>query len=192
MKCILLKQEKMCWSVRSRIVKVLIAATIAAQLVACGGGSGGGGAASGSDTSTQTSSGATSASGNSTSNGGTSSGTSNGTSNGGTSSGTSNGTSNGTSSPPSASATGSLSLSWVAPAARADGTPLSLADIDGFHIYYGNSAGSYPYNVNVADGTVQTVTLKDLAIGTYYIVMTTYDVDGRESARSVVVKKTVS
>jgi hypothetical protein len=179
MKCILLKQEKMCWSVRSRIVKVLIAATIAAQLVACGGGSGGGGAASGSDTSTQTSSGATSASGNSTSNGGTSSGTS-------------NGTSNGTSSPPSASATGSLSLSWVAPAARADGTPLSLADIDGFHIYYGNSAGSYPYNVNVADGTVQTVTLKDLAIGTYYIVMTTYDVDGRESARSVVVKKTVS
>jgi hypothetical protein len=195
MKCILLKQEKMCWSVRSRIVKVLIAATIAAQLVACGGGSGGGGAASGSDTSTQTSSGATSASGSDTStqtSSGATSASGNSTSNGGTSSGTSNGTSNGTSSPPSASATGSLSLSWVAPAARADGTPLSLADIDGFHIYYGNSAGSYSYNVNVTDGTVQTVTLKDLAIGTYYIVMTTYDVDGRESARSVVVKKTVS
>ena len=33
--------------------------------------------------------------------------------------------------------TGSLALSWSAPVARADGTPLSLADIDGYRIHYG-------------------------------------------------------
>ena len=104
-------------------------------------------------------------------------------------SGTSTSTSSGQS---FASATGSLSLSWVAPVARADGTPLSLADIDGFYIYYGNKAGSYPYRVTVTDGTTQQVILNDLAIGTYYIVMTTYDVDGRESGYSAMVKKSAS
>ena len=92
----------------------------------------------------------------------------------------------------SASATGSLSLNWVAPVARADGTPLSLADIEGYHIYYGDKAGSYPYRIKIADGTTQQITLIDLAIGTYYIVMTTYDVDGRESDYSAMVKKSAS
>lgn len=92
----------------------------------------------------------------------------------------------------STNATASLSLSWVPPVARADGTPLSLADIDGYHIYYGNKAGSYPSRVKITDGTLQRVTLKDLASGTYYIVMTTYDVDGRESGYSVMVKKVAS
>jgi len=108
------------------------------------------------------------------------------------SSGMTSGTSTSTSSSSSQSfesATGSLSLNWVAPVARADGTPLSLADIDGFYIYYGNKAGSYTYSVKVTDGTTQRITLNNLAIGTYYIVMTTYDVDGRESVYSAMVKK---
>jgi hypothetical protein len=112
-----------------------------------------------------------------------------------TSSATTPGTSTSTSSSSgqsSASAAGSLSLSWVAPVARADGTPLSLADIDGFHIYYGNEPGSYPYRVKVTDGTTQRVTLNKLAIGTYYIVMTTYDVNGQESGYSAMVKKQAS
>jgi hypothetical protein len=102
---------------------------------------------------------------------------------------TSTSTTSGQSSP---TATGSLSLSWVAPVARADGTPLSLADIDGFHIYYGNKPGNYPNRVKVTDVTAQRATLKNLASGTYYVVMTTYDVDGRESRRSGTVKKTAS
>jgi hypothetical protein len=87
---------------------------------------------------------------------------------------------------------GGNALGWVAPVARADGTPLSLADIDGYHIYYGNKAGSYPNRVKVTDATLQQVTLKNLASGTYYIVMTTYDVDGRESGYSMMVKKVAS
>ena len=91
----------------------------------------------------------------------------------------------------SASATGSLSLSWVAPAARADGTPLSLADIDGYRIYYGTSAGSYPNQLDLTDATAQAATITDLPAGTYYLVMTTYDVSGLESAYSSMATKNV-
>ncbi len=50
----------------------------------------------------------------------------------------------------------------------------------------------HSYRVKIIDGTVQRATLKNLASGTYYIVMTTYDVDGREGSHSVMVKKTAS
>jgi hypothetical protein len=87
--------------------------------------------------------------------------------------------------------TGSLTLQWSAPVTRADGTPLSLADIDGYHIYYGVSAGYYPNSIDLADGTAQAATVNNLPVGTYYIVMTTYDVSGLESAYSSAVTKNV-
>jgi hypothetical protein len=170
MKYMALNQQERHALIRSGIVKSLLTVMVVMQLVACGGGGGGGGGGSGAS--------------------GSGSGT---VSSSGTSTAASNSTSKSTTSgQSSAKATGSLSLSWVAPVARADGTPLSLADIDGFHIYYGNKAGSYPYRVTVTDGTTQQATLNDLAIGTYYIVMTTYDVDGRESGYSAMVKKSAS
>ena len=167
MKCIALNQQERHALIRSGIVKSLLTVVVVMQLVACGGGGGGGSGASGSGSGTVSSSGTSTAASNSTS-------------------------TSTTSGQSSATATGSLSLSWVAPVARADGTPLSLADIDGFHIYYGNEPGSYPYRVKVTEGTAQRATLKNLASGTYYIVMTNYDVDGRESSRSGMVKKTAS
>ena len=87
--------------------------------------------------------------------------------------------------------TGSLSLSWRAPVARVDGTPLSLADIDGYRIHYGKVSKSYTSHFTLADGTAQNVTLTDIPVGTYYLVMTTYDVNGRESGYSSQVSKTV-
>lgn len=87
--------------------------------------------------------------------------------------------------------TGSVSLEWTAPVTRADGTPLSLADIGGFYIYYGKSEGSYSNRINLDDGTAQAATLNDIPVGTYYMVMTTYDVNGHESSYSPAVKKTV-
>lgn len=91
----------------------------------------------------------------------------------------------------SADATGSLSLSWVAPVARADGTPLSLSDIDGYRIYFGTSTGSYPNQIDLTDATAQAATITDLPAGTYYLVMTTYDVSGLESAYSSMATKNV-
>jgi hypothetical protein len=84
-----------------------------------------------------------------------------------------------------------VTIAWTAPVARADGSPLSLADIGGYRIYYGSSEGDYPNRIDVNDGTAVESTLNGLAAGTYYIVVTTYDTAGRESEFSPVVIKTI-
>jgi hypothetical protein len=88
-------------------------------------------------------------------------------------------------------ATGSFTLNWTAPATRSDGTPLSLADIDGYRIYYGDSQGYYPNSVDVNDGSLQSVIVDNVPVGSYYVVMTTYDVNGLESAYSSSISKNV-
>ena len=88
-------------------------------------------------------------------------------------------------------ATGSFTLNWTAPATRSDGSPLSLADIDGYRIYYGDSQGYYPNSVDVNDGSLQSVIVDNVPVGSYYVVMTTYDVNGLESSYSSVVAKNV-
>jgi len=87
--------------------------------------------------------------------------------------------------------TGSVTLSWTAPVARSDGTPLSLADIAGFRVYYSASPGSYPYSIEVADGSATSVTVTNIPVGTSYMVMTTYDNGDRESAYSPEISKIV-
>ncbi len=96
-------------------------------------------------------------------------------------------------SPPAAGSvsTSSATISWTAPVARADQTPLSLADIGGYRVYYGASEGDYTNSIDVNDGTAEQVTLTELPLGTYYFVVTTYDVAGRESVYSSVVIKTI-
>jgi hypothetical protein len=88
-----------------------------------------------------------------------------------------------------AGSTGSFSLSWNAPVARADGTPLSLSDIDGYRIYFGDKPGSYTSNVNIADGRTLSATINNVSAGSYYVVMTTYDITGLESGYSAEIVK---
>jgi hypothetical protein len=86
---------------------------------------------------------------------------------------------------------GSFTLNWTAPTTRSDGTPLSLADIGGYRVYYGTVPGSYPDQVTVNSGTAQSATIGNLAAGTdYYLVMTTLDNAGLESGYSPEVRKT--
>jgi hypothetical protein len=84
-----------------------------------------------------------------------------------------------------------INLSWVAPVEREDGTPIAMAEIAGYRVYYGTSQGSYPNQVDISNGSTMQVTLGNLVSGTYYIVVTTYDMDGRESAFSQVVTKSI-
>ena len=175
MKSFLLNQMTIRPVMRSGFTKALVTAIVALQLVACGGGSGGGDTASAISTDNTITSQTTSSSSTSTSDASTVPVT----------------TSGDESIAPETINTGSASLTWTAPVTRADGTPLSLADIDGFYIYYGESEGSYPNRVDLDDGTAQAVTLNDIPVGTYYMVMTTYDVNGRESSYSSVVEKRV-
>ena len=85
----------------------------------------------------------------------------------------------------------SATLAWVAPVARADASPLSLAEIGGYRVYYGTIEGDYPNRIDIADGSADQVTLTDLPPGTYYFVVTTYDMGGRESEYSSEVVKTI-
>ena len=80
--------------------------------------------------------------------------------------------------------TSSLTVNWIAPVARADDTPLSLSEIGGYRIYYGATAGDYPNQLDIQDGIAQQATLT-IPSGVYYYVITTYDVDGRESVFSI-------
>ena len=82
-------------------------------------------------------------------------------------------------------------LAWDAPVARADGSPLLPGEIGGYRVYYGTEEGNYPNRIDVNDGTAVQTTLTSLPPGTYYFVVTTYDIDGRESEFSTVVSKTI-
>lgn len=84
-----------------------------------------------------------------------------------------------------------VTLAWTAPVARADGSPLSLAEIGGYRVYYGTTEGDYPNRLDVNDGSAVEVILNDLPSGSYYFVVTTYDVTGRESEFSPVVTTTI-
>lgn len=95
------------------------------------------------------------------------------------------------SSVPESSVVGSFSLNWTAPTTRSDGNPLSLADIDGFRIYYGETEGYYPNRADVVDGSAQSAVVSNIPVGSYYVVMTTYDVNGLESGYSSAISKTV-
>ena len=81
----------------------------------------------------------------------------------------------------------SAKLTWTAPATNTDGTPLT--DLAGYNVYYGASAGNYTTKINV--GNVTTVTVSNLAAGTYYFAVTAYSSAGQESGYSNVGSKTI-
>ena len=90
---------------------------------------------------------------------------------------------------PAPTSTGNFTLQWTAPVARADGSPLSLADIDSYWIYYGTSAGNYTNRISVTNGSAQTATVSNVPTGSWYVAMSTVDTGGLESSRSAAVVK---
>ena len=82
-------------------------------------------------------------------------------------------------------------LSWIAPAEREDGTPLSLSEISEYRVYYGEQPGNYIYQTSIAPPLTE-IPIMDLGrnLTTYHMVVTCVDADGRESAFSVPVART--
>jgi hypothetical protein len=91
-----------------------------------------------------------------------------------------------------ATGTGSATLSWVAPATRANGDALALSEIAGYTIHYGESAGSYPDSLYIDGVSSTSITITDLPFGTYYFVVTTRDTLDKESAFSEMVTAVVN
>ena len=84
----------------------------------------------------------------------------------------------------SASGSGVANLSWVAPSEREDGTALVLSEIVGFRIYYGTVPGDYQNHLDVNDSSAVQAQVAGVPSGTYYVVVTTVDANGRESSYS--------
>jgi len=73
---------------------------------------------------------------------------------------------------------GSVTLTWAAPKANADGS--TLFDLGGYRIYYGkNSSGYYDYSLDVKNASGASI--NNLSSGTWCFALTAYDIAGNES-----------
>jgi fibronectin type 3 domain-containing protein len=85
---------------------------------------------------------------------------------------------------------GDITLSWLAPDARADGSELSRNSILGYKVYYGTSTNSDEFIllVELQDGSADSVTF-DSPGDDYYYGVTAYDIYNLESDMSNVVSR---
>ena len=80
------------------------------------------------------------------------------------------------------SALGAMSLSWNAPTQNADGS--LLTNLAGYNIYYGKSRGVYPNRIHINNSSITTYLVENLLPNTYYVVATSFNTLGVESAYS--------
>lgn len=87
------------------------------------------------------------------------------------------------------SANGTATLTWTPPTTRTDGSPLT--NLAGYKLRYGNSSGNYPNAITISNAGLTTYMVQNLASGTYFFVLASYDATGIESANSNPVSKTI-
>ncbi len=78
----------------------------------------------------------------------------------------------------------SITLSWVAPSARQDGSPISLSELAGYEIRYGTADGSVERSIEISDQSKTSAKIDLDRTGTYYFMVRTFDTEGRYSAFS--------
>ena len=77
-----------------------------------------------------------------------------------------------------------VTLNWEAPTERVDNTPLNSEDIKGFRIYYGFEKGVYQDPIVIDDPVATQAQITGIPSGVYFVVITTIDIEGRESSWS--------
>lgn len=82
-----------------------------------------------------------------------------------------------------------VTLAWVAPTQKADGSVLS--DLTGFIISYGSSSEALTHSVLVDNPTVDTFVFDDLQPGTYYFGVQAVTANGEVSNLSELLEKSV-
>ena len=85
---------------------------------------------------------------------------------------------------------GSATVSWDAPSANTNGTPLT--NLAGYRIYYGASRQELSRVVQIKTVGLQTFVIEDLQPGTWYFAVKSVAANGAESPLSAVVAKTIS
>ena len=84
---------------------------------------------------------------------------------------------------------GSASLSWSAPTANVDGSPLN--DPAGYCIYYGTDPKNFSHRIEIPDPSVVSWTVSGLTPGTWYFAVTAVGSGGSESAYSTIQSKKI-
>ena len=77
---------------------------------------------------------------------------------------------------------GAVTLSWMAPTTRTDGS--ALTNLSGYKIYFGRMSGTYDYIVDIANPGVSTYVVEGLASGEWFFALSAYDSDDLESNHS--------
>ena len=75
---------------------------------------------------------------------------------------------------------------------RADGSPLTMADIEGYEIYVLSESTGETAIITLDDGAASSYTLDNLPADTYHFSMAAKDTQGNLSALSAVVSKTIT
>jgi putative Ig domain-containing protein len=84
---------------------------------------------------------------------------------------------------------GRATLSWTAPTENTDGS--TLANLSGYRIRYGTSAGALTQTIVINNASVTTYVVEDLAPATWYFAVTAVNSTGSESAYSNVANKAI-
>ncbi|HET7204551.1 MAG TPA: putative Ig domain-containing protein, partial [Steroidobacteraceae bacterium] len=89
----------------------------------------------------------------------------------------------------STTTTGSATLHWTPPTHNIDGSPID--GLSGYKIAYGPAPGSYDTTLSVGSGAVTSAVIENLPHGTWYFAVQAIAVDGRASAFSPEVSKSL-
>ena len=73
----------------------------------------------------------------------------------------------------------SVTLSWDAPIAEVDGSPLT--NLEGFKIYFGTASGKYDCPIINVPGNQTSYTINGFNQGTYYFAVAAYNSAGESS-----------
>ena len=85
----------------------------------------------------------------------------------------------------------SFVMAWDAPSARANGTELTQADVQGYELQYSNKNTGLNESVYVKGGDITSYTFSNFESGEYLIAIAAVDLDGNKSINSSAVKVVV-
>jgi len=86
-------------------------------------------------------------------------------------------------------ATGSATISWTPPTSNTDNSPLT--NLGGYRIYYGTSSSNLTQVLDLSNPGISSGVVENLAAGTWYFAVTSYNSSNVESERSNVTSKTI-
>ncbi len=80
--------------------------------------------------------------------------------------------------------THSVTMNWTPPTQRSDGTTLAIADMAGYTIRYGQSAGNLNQTITINNGLASSHTIGNLSAGTWHFSIQTRDIQGQTSSQT--------